>query len=77
MADAQEGGDLVKIKALAAILLIALAAATTSFVLKTAETQGTAQNIGFSKSYTIVQIGDNETGIGTDGIAIDSPGMPG
>jgi hypothetical protein len=66
----------VRGKAIGLILLVVFAAAATSFALGISSNRPAQQNIDFAKPNSIVPVDGNQTGIGTDGIPVDSPGMP-
>jgi len=69
-----KGGGLVKVKAIALVLLVIFASAAMSFAVGIASNQGS--EVDFTQSYSIVQIG-NGTVVEPNGEIIDTPGGPG
>jgi uncharacterized protein YwlG (UPF0340 family) len=65
----------MNVKALTLILLVIFAAASTVFVIGLSSSRTAEENVGFTKSYSVVQIG-NETFVQPN-LPIDTPGMPG
>jgi uncharacterized protein YwlG (UPF0340 family) len=65
----------MNLKALTLILLVIFASASTVFVIGLSSSRTAEQNVGFTKSYNVVQI-RNETSVEPNG-EIDTPGMPG
>jgi len=65
----------MKLKILSLIMLLFLAA-TATFAVASTTGQHFGNGASFTNSYNIVQV-DNETGPIQQGIAMDTPGMPG